>query len=272
MKRTIALFIAIAFVATVAGMAFGRTLDEERDAVRAYLKVIDAKIIKYRKAGSTAKMKVLQADKAGTLRRWEKLKAQMTAQVAPPPPAAPVPPPPPVMVKPAPSGPAPLFGLGWNTVITGTYLNTGKGKISGGLGGRADLVIDDMMGIGSMIGLSNNAVKYRVGLGVFYGADNYNRKIQALPLYVDGVLNMPADWMGGLETYAGGGLNYTLYGSGSTVGSYGIQAYVGMKTDLGLGLGKTSFELGWSAIRANGSTPKTVARGLTLSVGQDLVL
>lgn len=272
MKKMIALFIAVTFVATVAGMAFGRTLEEERDAVRAYLKVVDAKIIKYRKAGNTAKMKVLQAEKAGTLRRWEKLKAQMTAPVAPPPVAPAPPPPPPVVVKPAPAGPAPLLGLGWNTVMTGTYLNTGKGKISGGLGARADYLVDDMLGIGSLIGLSNDSVKYRVGLGAFYGADNYNRRIQALPLYVDGVLNMPAEWMGGIESYVGGGLNYVLYGSGKTTGTYGVQAYIGMKSDLGLGLGKTNFELGYGIIRANGSTPKTVAKGLTLSIGQDLVL
>lgn len=270
----IALFIVIAFVATVAGMAFGRTLEEERDAVRAYLKVVDAKIIKYRKARNTAKMKVLQAEKAGTLRRWEKLKAQMEAQVVPPPPPpTPVtPPPPPVVVKPAPTGPAPLFGLGWNTVITGTYLNTGKGKINGGLGARADLVVDDMIGVGSLIGVSKDAVKYKIGLGGFYGADINNNLIKAIPLYLDGVLNLPAGWMGGLETYVGGGLNYTLYGSGRTTGSYGAQAYLGMKTDLGLGLGKTSFELGWSAIRANGSTPKLSAKGLTLSIGQNIVL
>jgi len=76
MKKYIALFVAFAFMVTLAGLAFGRTLEEEKQAVRDYLKVIDAKIVKYRKAGNTAKMQLLQGEKQGTLRRWEKLKAE----------------------------------------------------------------------------------------------------------------------------------------------------------------------------------------------------
>jgi hypothetical protein len=273
MKKAIIFVVVMAFMASVASVAFGRTLEEEKQAVRDYLKVIDAKIIKYRKAGNTAKMVVLQKEKQGTLARWEKLKASMEAAPVtppPPPPVAPVPPPAPVAVKAAPS--AALFGWGMNTCWTGSYLMTGKGKINGGLGAKAEVVLDDMFGLGSMVGLQADSVKWKVGLGGLYGVDINGARIKAIPVNFDGLVMLPADWMGGMSTYVGAGLNYTVYGSGQTSGSYGAEVYVGMLTDLGLGLGKTGFELGWAAVRANGSTPALSAKGLTLSVSQMLML
>ena len=51
-------------------------------------------------------------------------------------------------------------------------------------------------------------------------------------------------------------------------GQIGGEIYVGMAQDLGLGLGKTSFELGWAAVRTKDET----AKGLTLSVCQPITL
>jgi hypothetical protein len=264
MKRMIALLIAVAFVATVASLAFGRTIDEERDAVRAYLKVIDAKIIKYRKAGNTAKMKILQADKAGTLRRWEKLKAQMEAQ-APAPRVAPVPPPPPrPVVAPAPA-PTGLFGMGLNTSVSLGYI-AGKSTMVG----RADLILGDPLAMGTMLGLSEKAISYRIGLGGASGNDINDNTIKAIPLFVDGILNLPADMMGGLETYVGGGLNYTLYGTDRKVGTYGAEIFVGMQGDIGLG-SKSMLEVGYEAVRC-GDTNKRSAKGLSIMVGQQIML
>ena len=270
MKKVIAILIAIAFVASVAGTVFGRTLDEERDAVRAYLKVIDAKIIKARNAGQKVKVSQLRGEKVNTLKRWEKLKAAMAMEAAPSAPSmAPVPPPP-VAVKAVSAKPAALFGLGWNTMISGSYLNTGKGKISGALAGRGDLVLDDMLGLASMVGMSADALKYKVGLGLVYGTDNNNASIKTIPLFVDAVLMLPK--MGGMDMYVGGGVNYTLYGTGRTSGPYGVQAYAGLLTNLGLGLGVTGFELGYSIVRAGGSPALVSAKGLSLSVSQQVVL
>ncbi|MBN3032649.1 MAG: hypothetical protein JW873_00960 [Candidatus Saganbacteria bacterium] len=276
MKKALVVITIAAFVATLAGsIVFARTLEEERDAVRAYLKVVDAKIIKYRTAGDKVKMVKLQKEKQGTLARWNKLKAQMAAPATvapapPPPPVAPVPPPAPVAVKAAPTGA--LFGWGLETAWTGTYLMTGKGKINGGLGAKAEVVLDDMFGLGSMVGLTANSVKWKVGLGGHYGVDINGTRIKAIPINLDAMVMLPAEWIGGMATYVGGGLNYTIYGSGQKAGSYGAEVYVGMLTDLGLGLGKTGIELGWAAIRANGSSPALSAKGLTLSVSQMVTL
>jgi len=267
MRKLIALLVVVAFVVTLAGMVFGRTLEEERDAVRAYLKVIDAKIIKYRKAGNTAVVKKLQGEKAATLKRWEKVKAQMGAEgiTPPPPPGAPLPPPPPpapVVVRPA--APAGLLGMGINTSLAGSYINTGKGSLSGSIGARGDWLLDDFVGLGSMVGLSADAIKYKAGLGAVYGGGG----MKAIPLYAGGIINLPADMMGGLETYLTGGLNYVVYGNGQTTGKIGGDAAVGMNIDLGLGLGKTGIELGWGAVRSDTVTSK----GIMLSVSQPIVL
>ena len=84
---------------------------------------------------------------------------------------------------------------------------------------------------------------------------------------------LPADMLGGIDSYVGGGLNYTLYGTGKTSGPYGIQAYVGIMGDLGLGLGKTALEIGYDVVRAGGSTDfKRSAKGITISVCQPIAL
>jgi hypothetical protein len=259
MKKYIALFVAFAFMVTLAGLAFGRTLEEEKQAVRDYLKVIDAKIVKYRNSGNTAKMKQLQAEKQGTLRRWEKLKAEMEAQPVAP---APTPVAPAAVKAAAPS--AGLFGWGLNTDIAATYVSTGKGTYSGSGQLRGDLVLDDFVGLGPLLGMSANTIKYKAGLGVIDGGGG----IKAIPIYADGVINLPPDWMGGLETFLTGGLNYVVYGNGKTSGSLGGEIAVGFNADLGLGLGKTGFELGWQGVKSKTHSSK----GLAITVSQPIGL
>lgn len=256
MKKSIALFVAFAFVVTLASVVFGRTLDEEKQAVRDYLKVVDAKIVKYRKAGNKTKVKTLQGEKAATLKRWEKLKAEMVGTTPPPAPTAPVPPP--VMKAGTTGG---IFGLGMNTLLSGQYINTGKGQFSGGLGLKGEWVMDDMVGLGPMVGLSANAVKFTLGAGYYQGGGG----LKAVPITVGGIIALP---MGGLDTYLAGGLNYVVYGNGKTSGKIGGEATIGLMADLGLGLGKTGFALGYSVVRSNTATDK----GLSLTVSQPILL
>lgn len=265
MKRSVAWLVVLAFVVAIASVVFARTLEEEKQAVRDYLKVIDAKIVKARKAGQAVKVTKLQAEKKGTLARWDKLKAEMEGVIAPPPPpVAPVPPPrAPVVAAPAAAG-AGLFGMGINTNLAGQYVSTGKGSISGSIGVMGNWVLDDMIGLGSMVGLSASAVKYKVGAGGFYGGGG----LKAIPVYGGGIINLPPEWMGGLESYLTGGLNYVVYGNGSKPGNLGGDVYFGMLFDLGMGLGKTGFEVGYNVVRSNTETSK----GISLSVSQPLVL
>jgi len=259
MKKFLALMIAFAFIASlVVSVASARTLDEEKAAVREYLNVVDAKIVKYRKAGNTAKVKVLQKEKQGTLARWNKLKAEMEAA---PVPVAPVPPPPAMQAKPAAAPSGGLFGWGINTLLSGQYISTGKGQISGALGVRGEIIFDDPLALGSMVGLSANSVKYRLGLGYTQG-----NNLKAIPVYIGGIINLPPEMLGGLETYLNGGLNYCVYGNGQKAGRYGIDASVGCRFDIGLGLGKTAAELGYSAVRSDNYTDK----GFALTVSQPI--
>ncbi|MFH1386071.1 MAG: hypothetical protein ABIH50_00180 [bacterium] len=260
MKKAIIYLFVVAFVASIASVAVARTLEEEKAAVRAYLKVIDAKIIKYRKTGNTAKMKLLQSQKQGTLARWEKLKAQMEAA-----PVAPVPPPPPAP-RPMPKAAAPeagLFGLGLNCDVAGMYINTGSGQLGGGLGLKGDLVLDDPLALGTMVGLSANAVQYKLGLGYVQGGGG----IKAVPLYIGGVIMLPGDLMGA-PLFVDGGLNYVVYGNGQKAGKIGGDVSVGVMFDLGLGLGKTAASIGYSVVRSDTKTDK----GLSITVCQPFVL
>ncbi len=266
MKRIIALLVMLAFVATVAGAVFARTLEEEKQAVRDYLKVIDAKIIKNRKMGKTAVVAKLKNEKAATLARWNKLKAEMESAQATPAPAPSQVTPPPAPVKAAPSAPsAGLFGLGLDTAVE-------AGLVAGMMGVSGNISFADMLGIGPMLGLSDKAVSYKLGLGYAQGKDINSKEWKAVPITVDGVINLPADWMGGVETFVGGGVNYVAYRTGQTSGSIGGQVYLGAQGDLGLG-GMTYGELGYSILRTGTSDKGAYSsKSVTVLVGQKITL
>ena len=65
MKRIIALITVFAFAVVLAGMAYAdfRSPAEKLSSGRAYLKLLDQKIIKHRKLGNAAVVKDLQAQK-----------------------------------------------------------------------------------------------------------------------------------------------------------------------------------------------------------------
>jgi hypothetical protein len=256
MKKAIIFIVVIAFMASVASVAFGRTMEEEKLAVRDYLKVLDAKLAKAKKAGQNAKVNMLHADKAATLARWKKLQASM-AVVTPPPPVAPAPLPAPVVATPA--GPVGIFGLGVPTTLAGQYISTGKGSLQGSLGVMGNVVLD----LAPTFGLSGDAVKFKLGLGYFQGGGG----LKAIPVYAGGIIHLPT-WLGGQETYLTGGLNYVVDGNGNTSGKIGGDVYFGVTADFGLGLGKTGFELGYSVVRSNTVTSK----GISFSVSQPIIL
>jgi hypothetical protein len=265
MKRIVALLVTAAFVLSLVPAVLGQSMEDEAQKVRDYLKVVDAKIVKFRKAGNTAKMKQMQAEKQATLRRWEKLKAGM---VAPPPPpvAAPPPPPPPPPVRAAPA--AGLLGMG---LMTQADLGIVAGNMIGLLG---SIVLPDPMGLAGMVGLPANAVSYKLGLGYAQGKDKNESDWKAVPIIVDGVLSLPADMMGGIESYVGAGINYVVYRTGQTGGSLGGQAYAGVQGDLGLG-GKTYGQVGIGYLRTGDGGDKgsySTGYGLSLLVGQKILL
>ena len=77
MKKITIFILVIAFMVSVASLAFGRTMEEEKAAVRDYLNVVDAKLATAKQANDTTKIDLLHAEKTATLDRWYKLQAQM---------------------------------------------------------------------------------------------------------------------------------------------------------------------------------------------------
>ncbi len=278
MKRIIALLTVFAFVAVLAGMVYAqadtRSAAEKLAAGRAYLKLLDQKIIRLRKQGKTATVKKMQAEKKSTIANMQTWKAQAEAEMAAPPPpppprpVAPTPPPPPRPVsRPAPASMG-LLGMGINTGYSVGYL---MGK--SGVTVRGDIVLNDAMGIGPMLGMSEDSIKWKIGMAAVMGKDVNENEKKALPLLVDGVMSLPADMLG-VESYLGGGLNYVVYGSEKKSGSYGGQVYFGVQGDVGLG-GNSFAEVGYAIVRSGADaghvTPYSF-RGVTVNVGTQILM
>ncbi len=248
MKKLVALLTVLAFALTLASSVDAATTK---------------KVVKKAVKKVVVKKKVVK--KAVTKKVVAPRPMAPVAPVPPPPPMAPAPRPTPV-VAPAPTG---MFGMGLKTDISLGYI-AGKSVIAG----RADIILADMLGMGPMVGLSDKAVTWKIGLGGASGTDvNDVKDKKAIPLFVDGVINLPADLLGGVESYIGGGINYVLYGSERKSGSIGGQVYAGIQGDLGLG-GKSFVEVAYSIIRSGtGSLVQPYSmKGIGINVGQQILL
>lgn len=270
MKRLFAIITVFVFAVVLAGMVYAqvdtRSPAEKLEAGRAYLKLLDKKIIRLRNQGKTALVRKMQVEKKSTIARMKKWKAQAEAAPPPPTPVAPTPRPPVPVARPtAPTGG--LFGMGINTGYSVGYL-AGKSVIVG----RGDIILADPMGVGPMLGLSEDAIAWKVGLGGALASKDINdNEVKAIPLFVDGIVSIPADVMGGVESYVGAGVNYVLYGTGKETGSYGGQVYYGIKGDIGLG-GDSYAELAYSIIRSGATTSPYSMKGIGINFGTELIL
>jgi hypothetical protein len=270
LKRIIALITVCAFAVALAGMVYAqvdtRTPEEKLAAGRDYLKLLDQKIIRHRNLGNTATVTKLQAEKKSTIARMQVWKAEAeAAEAAPPPP--PPPPPRPVAPPPPPPPPAPSGMFGWGLMSSADigYI-TGDSKTASFLAGGS-IILDDPMAMGTILGLSADAVNYKVGLGLTYGKDRNDNTFNAILVTFDGILNLPEDVLG-IESYTGAQVNYPVYKSDVT-GAIGGLLYFGIKGDIGLGLGGKSYaELGYGAIRRDGYSTK----GVDIKFGQEILL
>ena len=242
MKKTIAVFLAIAFIATIVSSSFARTFDEERQAVRDYLKVLDAKIIKFRKEGNTKKMKQVQAEKQGTLRRWEALKAKAEKEEAA---TAPWVPPAPKPVAPAAEAP--------KTVAPSKGMGLSLGAKLGLSGGATGMIVDLDYSISKFLA----GTKIRVGGDYLTGTNpngNDSYKISSLRLglvYMIDMLksdDMPIDW------YVTGSLLYPWKVNAGRSGSWGIEAAFGGNYSVP-DFGSIYGEIGYAGIKYTSAQP-----------------
>jgi hypothetical protein len=143
---------------------------------------------------------------------------EVVSEEVPPPP----PPPTDYDVKPVEEDKG-LLGWGWDADAGGKLL---YGSIL--LAGRGDLVFADPLLLGEKIGLAEDAVEYRVGLGGVI-----SDKLKSIPLFADAVVYLKEGSLMGMDPYIGTGLIYNLYGTGRVSGGLGGQVYLGILADLG---------------------------------------
>ncbi|MFA5103731.1 MAG: hypothetical protein WC527_00915 [Candidatus Margulisiibacteriota bacterium] len=252
MKKVIGILLALTFVAVLAAGSYARTLGEEKQAVRDYLKVIDAKIIKYRAQGNTVKMKQLQAEKQGTLRRWEKLKAQLESEETPWVPPTPAP------VAPAPSVKPVSATAGMGLTMGGKVgLTAGLFAVTGDLdyaldsilpGAKARLSVDYVTGnnpkVAAKVDNPMKAVDIKIG-GTY-----------ALDMLKNAAL--PVDW------YLGAAYIIPVKVNNARTGKWGAEAYLGgkyMVPDFGTIYG----ELGYAGLKYANNV--AALRGVNVAVG-----
>ena len=137
-------------------------------------------------------------------------------------PETPPPPPEPIAEIKKPEEPG-LFGWGTNTAASGKLL---YGSILLGL--RGDVIFSDPLKLGEKIGLAEDAVEYRVGLGLAV-----SDKLKTIPLFADAIVYLKEGSLFGMDPYLGAGLIYNLYGTGRVSGGLGGQLYLGILADLG---------------------------------------
>ncbi|MEE8637820.1 MAG: hypothetical protein V3T21_02130, partial [Candidatus Margulisiibacteriota bacterium] len=175
------------------------------------------------------------------------------ATVEPPPP-----PPPPTFEVQLPQEDKGLFGWGLNTDLGGKLL---FGSLV--LGVRGDMIFDDPLLLGEKIGLAEDAVEYKIGLG-FVLSD----KFKSIPLYTEAVVYLKEGSLFGLDPFVGAGLILNLYGTGSVSGGMGGQVNLGFLADFGFE-SRTQVALGYGTYKIGSNISES---GIQLSIAQPIKL
>jgi hypothetical protein len=170
----------------------------------------------------------------------------------------PPPPPPPDLDELIPQQDNGLLGWNMNADINGKLL---FGSLVGGL--RGDAIFSDPLLLGEKIGLAEDAVEYKVGLGAVI-ADTF----KSIPLYADAVVYLKEGSLFGMDPYLGTGLIFNLYGTGKVSGGLGGQIYLGILADLGFG-SRTGISVGYGTHQVGNDISDS---GIQLAVTQPLRL
>jgi len=180
----------------------------------------------------------------------------------------PAPPAPPT--TPAASANNGIFGLNTRADVNGSYAYTsGQNGFLGLLGGGANIIFADPAQLGSKIGLADDALEYKVGLGAYVGQDKNDLNMFSLPLIADATLYLKEGSFFGLDPFIGTGINLNLIGTNSTFGGLGYNLYTGMLADLGWGTGPTEFKVGYRSIKVGDIR---TSDGIIFGIGQPIKL
>jgi len=162
--------------------------------------------------------------------------------------------------------------FGWNTRadVNGSYAYTsGQNGFFGLLGGGANIIFADPAQLGSKIGLAEDALEYKAGLGLFVGQDKNDLNMFSLPLVADATLYLKEGSLFGLDPFVGAGINLNLIGTDSTFGGLGYNLYTGWLADLGWGTGPTEFKVGYRSLKVGDIR---TSDGIVFGIGQPIKL
>ncbi len=260
MKKIIVCLVAVAFVAGIVSVSFGRTMAEEKEAVREYLFVLDAKLAKAKNAGQSAKVNLLHAEKNSTLARWNKLKASME-----PKPVAMIPEPV-VIVVPGPT-PDPVIVTVKSTKEVGRgvalYVN---GGIDSGLTGFSGNLDYDLSGFPAQ------GLKLRVGANYVSGTNpTGNDDMKAVFAKVGGVyyitpylpdFGIPLTW------YVGSAYLIPVKVNNNRTGVWGVEAFIGSNYNVPE-LGVINVEVGYAGLKY--SNDQSALKGMDLKIGYGII-
>lgn len=163
-----------------------------------------------------------------------------------------------------------IFGWGMSADVSGNYTyNRGQQGLLGLLLARGDILFDDPLALGERLGLAEDAVQYKLGLGLALGSDVNEQRIFSIPVFAGANIYLKEGSLGGMDPFVGAGLNLNLLGSDAKMGGMGTEIYGGVLVDLGFEAGKTEFSVGYNTLRISDSY---LSEGIILSVTQPLII
>jgi hypothetical protein len=164
-----------------------------------------------------------------------------------------------------------LFHRSLDARLSGFYLlnRAGQQGLFGLIGGGCDLIFPDPNKLGSLVGLAEDALEYKVGLGLALGNGLNNQALWSLPLDLGATLYLREKSFYGLTPFVGTSLALNLFGTDNRSGGLGFQLYAGVENDPAKPGGRTGLTVGYGSYRI---TDGLFAEGLFFSLSQPIRL
>jgi hypothetical protein len=144
-----------------------------------------------------------------------------------------------------------LFGRDMNCNLFASYIFQNSLNGIGTAGLKA--VFADPNHYGEKLGLAEDALEYKVGLGVALGYDIDSRLTFSIPLITEAALYFKEGSLLGMDPFVAAGLNLNLLGTDFKFGGLGLQLYGGVMKDLGWFGGKSGIAIGYNRMLVEGS-------------------
>ena len=160
-----------------------------------------------------------------------------------------------------------IFRMNQNAEVTGAYVF--ENLLLGTLFVGGNLIVSDSNHLGEKIGLAEDALEYKIGLGLALGYDSGNNPIFSIPLQTGATLYFKEGSLYGYDPFAGIGFNLNLIGTDFHFGGIGYQLFGGILADLGWLGGKTGLAIGYNSFIVEGARQ---AKGVFFSLTQPIRL